>query len=105
MRHQATREFSAYCPSVLGICISKDGHISLYRQGKLISRLYYTEILWLYWLCLQLERPQHICSTLDTYHKAKYLLYPNHIDNFSNKSYSCPFGKYHFLSAITKAGS
>ena len=40
MRHQATREFSAYCPSVLGICISKDGHISLYRRGKLISRLY-----------------------------------------------------------------
>ena len=40
MRHQVTREFSAYCPTVLGICISQDGHISLYRQGKLISRLY-----------------------------------------------------------------
>ncbi len=39
MRHQATREFSAYCPNVLGICISQDGHISLYRQGKLINRL------------------------------------------------------------------
>jgi hypothetical protein len=40
MRHQATREFSACCPNVLGISISQDAHISLYRQGKLISRLY-----------------------------------------------------------------
>ncbi len=40
MRHQATREFSAYCPNVLGICISQDAHISLYRHGKLVSRLY-----------------------------------------------------------------
>ena len=40
MRHQVTREFSAYAPHVLGICISQDSHISLYRQGKLVSRLY-----------------------------------------------------------------
>lgn len=40
MRHQVTREFSAYSHSVLGICISQDGHISLYRHGKLVSRLY-----------------------------------------------------------------
>ncbi len=40
MRHQVTREFSASAPGVLGICISQDGHISLYRQGKLVSRLY-----------------------------------------------------------------
>ncbi len=40
MRHQATREFTAYCPNVLGISISQDAHISLYRQGKLINRLY-----------------------------------------------------------------
>jgi len=40
MRHQVTREFSAYAPGVLGVCISQDGHISLYRQGKLVSRLF-----------------------------------------------------------------
>jgi hypothetical protein len=40
MRHQVTREFSAYAPGVLGICISQDSHISLYRQGRLVSRLY-----------------------------------------------------------------
>ncbi len=40
MRHQVTREYSAAAPMVLGIAISQDGHISLYRQGKLISRLY-----------------------------------------------------------------
>lgn len=40
MRHQVTREFSAYAAGVLGICISQDGHISLYRQGRLLSRLY-----------------------------------------------------------------
>jgi len=40
MRHQVTREFSAYAPDVLGICISQDSHISLYRHGKLVSRLY-----------------------------------------------------------------
>ena len=40
MRHQVTREFSAYAPGVLGICISQDSYISLYRQGKLVSRLY-----------------------------------------------------------------
>jgi hypothetical protein len=39
-RHQATREITAYYPDVLGICISMDGPISLYRTGKLISRLY-----------------------------------------------------------------
>jgi hypothetical protein len=40
MRHQVTREFSAAAPGVLGIAVSQDGHISLYRQGKLVSRLY-----------------------------------------------------------------
>jgi hypothetical protein len=40
MRHQVTREFSAYAPNVLGICVSQDSYISLYRQGKLVSRLY-----------------------------------------------------------------
>ncbi len=40
MRHQVTREFSAYAPDVLGVCVSQDSYISLYRQGKLISRLY-----------------------------------------------------------------
>jgi hypothetical protein len=40
MRHQVTREFSAYAPHVLGVCVSQDAHISLYRQGKLVSRLY-----------------------------------------------------------------
>ena len=39
-RHQATREFTAYYPEVLGLCISTDGPVSLYRTGKLISRLY-----------------------------------------------------------------
>ncbi len=34
MRHQVTREFSAYAPSVLGICVSQDSYISLYRQGQ-----------------------------------------------------------------------
>ena len=43
MRHQATREFSVCCPNALGISISQDAHISLYRQGKLISRLYQPE--------------------------------------------------------------
>ena len=40
MRHQVTREFSAYAPDVLGICISQDSYISLYRRGQLVSRLY-----------------------------------------------------------------
>lgn len=40
MRHQVTREFSAYAPGVLGICVSQDSYISLYRHGKLVSRLY-----------------------------------------------------------------
>jgi hypothetical protein len=39
-RHQATREFTAYYPEVLGLCISTDGPVSLYRTGRLISRLY-----------------------------------------------------------------
>jgi DNA integrity scanning protein DisA with diadenylate cyclase activity len=40
MRHQVTREFSAYAPDVLGVCVSQDSYISLYRYGKLVSRLY-----------------------------------------------------------------
>jgi hypothetical protein len=40
MRHQVTREFSAYAPKVLGLCVSQDSYISLYRRGKLVSRLY-----------------------------------------------------------------
>jgi hypothetical protein len=40
MRHQVTREFSAYAPGVLGVCVSQDSYISLYRHGKLVSRLY-----------------------------------------------------------------
>ncbi|MBI4642475.1 MAG: hypothetical protein HY743_01770 [Deltaproteobacteria bacterium] len=40
IRHQVTREFSAWDSSLLGICVSQDGHISLYRHGKLLSRLY-----------------------------------------------------------------
>ncbi len=40
MRHQVTREFSACYPNVLGLAISQDGYISLYRHGRLVSRLY-----------------------------------------------------------------
>ncbi|MDD5642267.1 MAG: hypothetical protein PHX53_11505, partial [Syntrophales bacterium] len=40
IRHQVTREFTAWGPAILGICVSQDGHISLYRHGKLVSRLY-----------------------------------------------------------------
>lgn len=40
MRHQVTREFTAYAAGVLGLCVSQDSYISLYRQGKLVSRLY-----------------------------------------------------------------
>jgi hypothetical protein len=40
MRHQVTREFSAYAPDVLGLCVSQDAYITLYRRGKLVSRLY-----------------------------------------------------------------
>ncbi|MHB8069220.1 MAG: hypothetical protein ACYDIC_15120 [Desulfobaccales bacterium] len=40
IRHQVTREFTAWRPTIVGICISQDGHISLYRHGKLVSRLY-----------------------------------------------------------------
>jgi len=40
MRHQVTREFSAYAPNLVGLTISQDGYLSLYRHGKLISRLY-----------------------------------------------------------------
>ncbi len=40
MRHQVTREFTACYPNVLGLAISQDGFISLYRHGRLLSRLY-----------------------------------------------------------------
>ncbi|MFZ5449392.1 MAG: hypothetical protein ACOZFS_12215 [Thermodesulfobacteriota bacterium] len=40
MRHQVTREFTAFAPGVLGICVSQDSYISLYRRGKLVSRLF-----------------------------------------------------------------
>jgi hypothetical protein len=40
MRHQVTREFTTYAPNIVGITISQDGYLSLYRHGKLISRLY-----------------------------------------------------------------
>ncbi|MBM4285467.1 MAG: hypothetical protein FJ128_09490 [Deltaproteobacteria bacterium] len=40
MRHQVTREFTAHVPGVLGLTISQDGDISLYRHGTLVSRLY-----------------------------------------------------------------
>ena len=39
-RHQATREITAFYPDILGLCISTDGPVSLYRTGKLLSRLY-----------------------------------------------------------------
>jgi hypothetical protein len=40
IRHQVTREFTGWRPDLLGICVSQDGHISLYRHGKLVARLY-----------------------------------------------------------------
>ncbi|MFW6113076.1 MAG: hypothetical protein ACOC8G_02020 [Thermodesulfobacteriota bacterium] len=40
MRHQATREFTAQIPNVVGLAVSQDGYLSLYRHGRLISRLY-----------------------------------------------------------------
>lgn len=40
MRHQVTREFTAHAPNLVGLVISQDGYLSLYRHGKLISRLY-----------------------------------------------------------------
>ena len=40
MRHQVTREFTAYAPNLVGLSISQDGYLSLYRHGKLISRLF-----------------------------------------------------------------
>jgi hypothetical protein len=40
MRHQATREFTAHAPNLVGLAVSQDGYLSLYRHGKLISRLY-----------------------------------------------------------------
>jgi len=40
MRHQVTREFTAYAGNLVGLTISQDGYISLYRHGKLMSRLY-----------------------------------------------------------------
>jgi hypothetical protein len=40
MRHQVTREFTAYAPAIVGLTVSQDGYISLYRRGKLVSRLF-----------------------------------------------------------------
>lgn len=40
MRHQVTREFTTYAPNVVGLTISQDGYLSLYRHGKLVSRLF-----------------------------------------------------------------
>jgi hypothetical protein len=40
MRHQVTREFTTYAPNLVGLTISQDGYLSLYRRGKLLSRLY-----------------------------------------------------------------
>jgi hypothetical protein len=40
IRHQVTREFTAWRPEILGICVSQDEHISLYRRGRLVGRLY-----------------------------------------------------------------
>jgi hypothetical protein len=40
MRHQVTREFTTYAPNIVGLTISQDGYLSLYRRGKLLSRLY-----------------------------------------------------------------
>jgi len=40
MRHQVTREFTAYAPNLVGLTISQDGYLSLYRYGKLVSRLF-----------------------------------------------------------------
>jgi hypothetical protein len=40
MRHQVTREFTTYAPNLVGLAISQDGYLSLYRNGKLISRLF-----------------------------------------------------------------
>jgi hypothetical protein len=40
MRHQVTREFTACFPNLLGLVVSQDGYISLYRHGRLVSRLY-----------------------------------------------------------------
>ncbi len=40
MRHQVTREFTAYAHNLVGLTISQDGYLSLYRHGKLLSRLF-----------------------------------------------------------------
>lgn len=40
MRHQVTREFTTCAPNLVGLAISQDGYLSLYRRGKLISRLF-----------------------------------------------------------------
>jgi len=40
MRHQVTREFTTFAPNLLGLAISQDGYLSLYREGKLVSRLF-----------------------------------------------------------------
>ncbi len=40
MRHRATREITACAPNLVGLAVSQDGYLSLYRHGKLLSRLY-----------------------------------------------------------------
>lgn len=40
MRHRATQELTASVPNVVGLTVSQDGYLSLYRGGKLLSRLY-----------------------------------------------------------------
>ncbi len=40
IRHQVTREFTAAVPQVMGLCVSQDGYVSLYRHGRLVSRLF-----------------------------------------------------------------
>ncbi len=40
MRHRATREITAYAPNLVGLAVSQDGYLSLYRRGRLLSRLY-----------------------------------------------------------------
>ncbi|MGQ9688926.1 MAG: hypothetical protein ACUVXF_09100 [Desulfobaccales bacterium] len=40
MRHRVTREITAYSPNLVGLAISQDGYLSLYRHGNLLSRLY-----------------------------------------------------------------
>ena len=40
LRHQGTRAFTTFAPNLLGLAISQDGYLSLYREGKLVSRLF-----------------------------------------------------------------